>query len=138
MLKLALCGDDCNACPRYIATRSGSLERLEEVATVWKRVGWRDAILPPEEMICHGCAPAKWCRYDDIRKCGQEKGVGNCGMCRNYPCEKIKKVFEQSESYARVCKEHCSKKDHECFLKAFFSKKENLDRVHEEYLSHER
>ena len=135
MLKLAFCGDDCNVCPRYIATQSGKTERLKEVATMWQRAGWRDAIVPHEEMICHGCALVKWCRYDDIRKCARENGIDNCGKCNNYPCKKIQKVFEQSDSYAKACKENCSKEDYECFHKAFFSKKEKLDRVHKEYLS---
>jgi len=137
MLKLAFCGDDCNACPRYIATQSSNVERLKEVAEMWKRAGWRDTIVPPEEMLCHGCASVKWCRYDDIRKCAQEKGIDNCGQCGNYPCAEIEEVFEQTKSYAKDSKARCSKKkeDYECLHRAFFSKKQNLDRVHGEYLS---
>ena len=132
MLKLGFCGDDCNVCPRYIATQSGDVGRLQEVAKMWKRAGWRDTILTCKEMMCYGCASVKWCRYDEVRKCAQEKGIDNCGECDDYPCKKIEKVFEQSDSYAKACKENCSKEDYECFRQAFFSKKENLDRVHNE------
>ena len=135
MLKLAFCGDDCNVCPRYVATQSGSEEQLKKAAALWRRAGWRETILEPEEMVCYGCASVKWCRYDDIRKCAQGKGIDNCGKCKDYPCKKIEKVFEQTKIYAQLCKENCSKEDYECFQKAFFSKMEKLDRVHKKCLS---
>jgi len=134
MLELGFCGDDCSACPRYIATQSGSRERLKEVAEMWWRAGWRDTIVSPDEMVCGGCASVKWCRYDEIRKCAREKRIGNCGQCYDYPCAKITKVFEQTESYAETCKERVSKEDYECFHKAFFSKRERLHRINNEYL----
>jgi hypothetical protein len=120
MQELARCGDDCNACPRYIATQSGNRENLKEVAAMWKRAGWRDTVLSPEKMICHGCASVDWCRYDDMRACGLAKEIDNCGKCRDYPCEKVLKVFEQTELYAKNCKESLSKEEYECFQKAFF------------------
>ncbi len=96
---------------------------------MWKRVGWRDEVLSPEEIACRGCASVEWCRYDDIRQCGLEKGIENCGACRSYPCEKIGEVFERTEEYAGRCRERFSKADYERFRKAFFQKKENLDAV---------
>ncbi len=39
MLNLGLCGDDCNYCPRYLATQSGDEERLKEVAVMWQMIG---------------------------------------------------------------------------------------------------
>jgi hypothetical protein len=63
------------------------------------------------------------------------KEIDNCGKCRDYPCEKVLKVFEQTELYAKNCKESLSKEDYECFQKAFFLKKERLDRINKEYLS---
>ena len=134
MLKLAFCGNDCNVCPRYIATLSGDEEQLKEAALMWKRAGWRDAVLSPEEIVCHGCSSVSWCRYG-IRECALEKGVDNCGKCQDYPCEKLLKAFERTESYAKNIKESFSKEDYECFQKAFFLKKESLDRVNREYLS---
>jgi len=137
MMKLGFCGDDCNVCPRYIATQSGDVEQLKKVAALWYRVGYRDKIVPPEEMICRGCS-STWCNVvdnRDVRECALEKGVENCGKCENYPCEKVLKVFEQTESFAKTCKEKCSKEEYECLQKAFFSKKENLDRVNREWLS---
>ena len=135
MLELAFCGDNCNVCPRYSATRSGDEEQLTQVTALWKKAGWRDEVVSSEEMACYGCAAVQWCRYDDVRKCAQAKGISNCGKCDNYPCEKITKVFKQTEDYAKQCKKNCSKEEYECLHKAFFSKKNRLDNVHAEYLS---
>ena len=128
MLKLAFCGDDCNFCPRYIATQSGSEERLREAALLWKQAGWRDAISPPAEMVCYGCEQAERCTYN-IRECALKRQVNNCGECKDYPCEKVLKAFERTDTYAKKCKEILSPKDYECLQKAFFSKRENLDKV---------
>jgi hypothetical protein len=125
MLKLAFCGNDCNCCPRYIATRSNNEERLREVALLWAEIGWRDVVMPSIEMVCYGCNQANWCRYD-IRECALKTQVDNCGECRDYPCEKILKVFEQTDIYSKKCEETLSRKDYECLCKAFFSKKANL------------
>jgi len=132
---LGYCGDGCNACPRYVATQSGDVERLKEVAALWKRAGWRDAIVPAQEMICHGCASVKWCRYNDVRLCAQERGIDNCGKCTDYPCEKIEVVFAQTQAYAKLCKATCSAQDYERFEEAFFSKRKQLDGVHAEYMA---
>jgi len=134
MQELGFCGDDCNCCPRYIATQSGDADRLKELAAIWKTLGWQDTIVPPEEMVCHGCASVNWCIYE-IRECALQKEVDNCGKCENYPCEKVLKAFKRTESYAEDCKERLSKENYECFQKAFFSKKENLDRANKEFCS---
>ena len=135
MLPIAFCGDDCNACPRYIATQSGDMEKLKEAAALWKQAGWRDTILPPEKMVCNGCASVEWCRYDESRKCAQDRGYDNCGKCENYPCEKMEKVFKQTELYANECKENLSNDDYERFYEAFFSKRQKINSIHEEYFS---
>lgn len=132
---LGFCGDNCKVCPRYVATQSGDVEQLKKVATLWYRVGYRDKIVQPEELICHGCSLTNLCAYDDIRECAVEKGVENCGKCENYPCEKVLRAFDQTESFAEKCKEKCSKEEYESLQKAFFSKKKNLDRINKEYLS---
>jgi hypothetical protein len=132
MIELAYCGDDCNLCPRYIATQSNNIEKLKEVAVLWKKAGWRENIVLPEEMVCYGCNTERKCIYDYIKKCALEKGIDNCGFCPNYPCEKIENVFFQTETYAKLCKENCSKKEYELLHKAFFLKKQNMDKVHKQ------
>jgi len=40
------------------------------------------------------------CKECNIRKCGFDKEVNNCGDCRDYPCETIAK-FHQSVPEAK-------------------------------------
>lgn len=134
-MKLGFCGDNCSVCPRYVATQSGDVEQLRKVAVLWYRVGLRDEVVPPEELTCHGCSTENLCAYEDVRECAIEKGVKNCGECEDYPCEKVLKVFKWTESFVERCKEKCSEEEYESLRKAFFSKKENLDRANKKYLS---
>ena len=128
MLKLAFCGNDCNLCPRYTATQSGNLKQLKVVAEIWRIAGWREASVSPEEMVCYGCSLVDRCRHG-IRECALEKGVDNCGTCRDYPCEKVLTAFEKSELHAKGLREKLTKDDYEILRKAFFSKKANLERA---------
>ena len=132
MLKLAYCGDDCNYCPRYLATISYDEERLKEVAAMWQIIGWRDTTESPEKLTCYGCASAKICGLG-IKECVIKKGIDNCGKCPDYPCERLQKIFEDSQEEAIICKENFSEEDSELFGKAFFSKKERLDKINREY-----
>jgi hypothetical protein len=137
MLKLAYCGDDCNLCPRYIATKSGNEEELKKIAVLWQTVGWRETVLPPEEMVCHGCTSVKLelCKYDIIRECAQGRDLEHCGKCKDYPCSELEKVFDQTKIYAENLKKNCPKDVYERFEEAFFLKKQKLDNAHIEYLS---
>jgi hypothetical protein len=137
MLPLAYCGNDCNACPRYLATLSGDKARLEAVAKLWKRVGLRDGISAPREMVCHGCRATKDCVFM-AKECALGKGVGNCGRCEAYPCDGLTRAFDFSVSRAERCRGNCSPAEYKGFHKAFFSKKMNLDRANREYLSERR
>ena len=131
MTKLGYCGDDCELCPRYIATQSGDIEAMRKTAQIWEKAGWREDIIPSEEITCQGCTPLSPCRYK-INECATGNGVENCGRCGAYPCDKIMRVFELSEISDRHCKEVLSKSDYEQIRKAFFSKKTNLDRESKE------
>jgi len=135
MAYIGYCGDECELCPRYIATKSNDGEKLKEAAILWKKVGLHDQIVTPEEMICYGCASLEQCHYNDIRECARDKGISNCGKCNDYPCDKINEIFDKTSSYARQCKETCNLKDYECLHNAFFSKKDRLDEIHIEYIS---
>ena len=119
---LALCGDDCAACPRY---RAKSREELGAAAELWFRIGWRDRILPPEEMACSGCSPEKQCTYRLV-DCTGRHGVERCGQCGAFPCETIEDMLRRSEEYRRICKERCSEEEYAALEKAFFQKEENL------------
>ncbi|GAB4533122.1 MAG: hypothetical protein Kow0063_14610 [Anaerolineae bacterium] len=62
---------------------------------------WREEYNAPgitvESVMCDGClsGPRKCshCAECDIRACGLERGVANCGHCTDYACEKIERFF---------------------------------------------
>lgn len=129
MAEIGFCGDNCSLCPRYLATKSEDKDKLIEVAALWIRAGWRDEVVAPDQMECYGCASIKWCRYDHIRTCAQEKGIQNCGECKEYPCDEILQVFKKTDSYAKRCKTTCSEKDYKILNEAFFRKRDTLDTI---------
>jgi hypothetical protein len=128
MQKIASCGNDCFVCPRYIATQSGDVIRLKEVAELWNRLGWRDTVVSPEEIMCYGCSSSNFCRYG-IQRCASEREVDNCGNCKDYPCNLTIRSFGQTKIYAESIKEKCTEEEYQSLKVAFSSKKENLDEV---------
>ncbi len=128
MLNLAFCGNDCRCCPRYVATQAGDVERLKEAAALWRKVGWRETLVPPEEMTCHGCRSATWCRYQ-VKECAQARNVSHCAECKDYPCETIQEAFARTESYARSARQSCTNEEYAVLQEAFFSKKRRLDEL---------
>jgi hypothetical protein len=128
MLNIGCCGDDCNYCPRYLAAQSGSEARLKEVAAIWRIVGWRNTEEPPEKITCRGCATVKTCDLG-IEDCAMEKGIDSCGKCPGYPCEKLLKIFENNKKEAEIFRLRLSAADLDLFEKAFFTKKNRLDKI---------
>ena len=64
---LAACGNDCSACPRYVAhPYEKSPEELRHTAELWMRIGYRDRVVSNEEIACTGCKPENWCRYQVV------------------------------------------------------------------------
>lgn len=129
MTDTGVCGDNCSCCPRYTATLENNPKKLEEVARMWKRVGWRKKVISTEEIKCRGCRTVTWCRYSEIRKCAANFKLNNCGECSRYPCGKLKIVFEKTEQYANECKALFNENDYQTLSRAFFTKKQNLDRI---------
>jgi hypothetical protein len=127
-MKLASCGNDCNHCPRFLATQSGDLNKLCGVARLWNRIGYREKIVSPEEIACHGCASSNWCRYG-IRQCVIEMGVSNCGECDDFPCRNILGAMEKTLTFEKSVRERCSVEEYELLHKAFFLKRENLEQA---------
>ena len=125
MLKLAYCGNDCNQCPRYIATQSGT-EQLEQVDELWKRLGYRDELESPGKMSCYGCSSVPSCRYG-IKECALEGKVDNCGRCSKYPCDKIDTMFQWTLKHVKKMKDCCSKEEYELMLNMINDKKHNPD-----------
>ena len=129
-----LCGDNCEYCPRYIATQKGTKVGLEEVKELWVRLGLSDHDFPAEDMACHGCSPESKCAYADLRACINEKGHENCGLCYDYPCLLIDSAFKKSEKLKSHAVKVCTQEEMNILHKAFFSKKEYFDYIHQKHL----
>lgn len=127
MTMIGVCGDNCEYCPRYTATKNGSMSELEQVKELWVRLGLRPHDFPVEDMACHGCKPENKCAYTELRACVNAKKVDNCGLCSKYPCELINNAFGKSEKLKDLVNEVCTQEEKDLFQKAFFSKKEYFD-----------
>jgi hypothetical protein len=128
MLKLGCCGDDCNYCLRYIGTVNHDEKTLKKAAEIWLKLGWRDHLLPPDEMKCSGCATVKNCAHG-IKECCETKKAANCGRCDDYPCGKNKLSFEKAKKIKAQCKSVLEAEDFETLNKAFYMKEAKLNRV---------
>ncbi len=130
MDKIGVCGDNCSCCPRYIATLSGNLEKLEKVKDLWFRLGWREESFPARELVCKGCSPEVKCAYPELRNCAYEKRLSNCGLCDNYPCELVSAAYERTKRLTSNARSVCNREEMDILNKAFFNKKQTLDQIH--------
>ncbi len=96
---LASCGLDCGHCPAFIATQANDIAKLTSLAAEWFD-GSNDHTI----ILCDGGKPngsdariMKWCSECPIRACVFERNLENCAYCVDYGCEKLLKVFENSE-----------------------------------------
>lgn len=125
------CGDNCTCCPRYIATKRQDPLELEKVKQLWVRLGLRHPAFPVEKMACHGCIPENPCAHEDLRSCVLAREIENCGGCDSYPCERISNAFEKSEKLRSHAGRVCTPAEMDWLTKAFFLKKDYLDRIHQ-------
>lgn len=125
-MRLGVCGDDCEECPRYAATASGDRASLAAVADLWFRSGLRERLPSPEELACEGCRPSSRCAHAAQRDCALGRGFGHCGECPAYPCAIAAAGLARSEALAEACRLRCSPEDYERLARAFFRKRENL------------
>jgi hypothetical protein len=108
------------------------MKELEKVKDLWVRLGLREPSFPAKDLICNGCQPENKCAYPEIRTCAYEKGVSSCGLCENYPCQRIKEVFGRTEIWKTKSLANCSSEEYELINKAFGLKKKYLDEIHRE------
>jgi hypothetical protein len=106
------CGIVCSECPVFVASRKNDAER-RRVAEIFSRQYGRE--YRAEEINCDGCVGDgsrifSYCTVCEIRKCGRAKGVGNCGVCVDYPCERLSKLFagysKAKETLDEIRREH--------------------------------
>ena len=128
---IAACGNDCAACPRYVAhPYEKTSEELRHTAELWMKIGYRDHIVTNEEISCTGCKPENWCRYQVV-KCCEDRGIKTCAECREYPCANMKECFEITKSFEPKCLEVCKEEEYQQLKKAFFEKESNLRELQE-------
>lgn len=63
---IAYCGNDCTQCPQYQTSC-------------------------PEG--CLGSSCPEYCGQCEVRNCGMEQDVINCGYCEEYPCTKLEAQY---------------------------------------------
>lgn len=89
---IAFCGLDCFECGAFLATKNNDDKKRAEVAQEWSKLFKVE--IPPETINCEGCLSDGGCLFNycnvcEIRKCGKEKALKNCGYCNEYPCHKL-------------------------------------------------
>lgn len=124
-MKLSCCGDDCDRCPRYEATQKNDISGLEALAVLWYELGWRDQVLPPEAMQCHGCATVSICSLG-VRDCARSKQLEHCGQCSEFPCQTMDKIITRSELNAEICQAKCEPMLFNALNDSFFKKRTYL------------
>ena len=133
MNMIGICGDNCAYCPRYTATQNGRKIEMEKVKELWVRLGLRDHDFPAKEMACHGCIPGNNCAYSDLCTCVIARAHKNCGFCDEYPCNLLNRVFDKSEKLKSLAATVCTQEEMDMLYKAFFSKKEYFDGIHQKH-----
>ena len=95
--KYGICGIDCSKCPAYIATINDDNVLREKTAKEWSKLYGLN--LKPEDINCLGCHNDKvlWrhCKECDIRKCALSKKLSSCAYCPYYPCNNLRKWFDE-------------------------------------------
>lgn len=96
MNKMSYCGILCEDCEIYKATIKDDDVLREQVAIKFSS---EDYPLTKEDINCLGCsgnndALFKFCNECEIRLCSIQRGLENCGLCKDYPCKKLSKPFE--------------------------------------------
>ncbi len=92
---LGCCGLDCEKCRAYIATRNKDVKLAAELAKLWSISDDRNYKV--EDIWCDGCHSGRlhgFCIRCPPRLCAKERKLANCGICKEYPCEKLEGVWK--------------------------------------------
>ena len=96
---IAYCGLVCSSCLTFLATQNDDDAAREKTAALYSEKFGFD--LKPEDINCDGCLSdggkhIAYCQTCEIRKCCREKGLDNCAICEEQPCDKLTKFHEFS------------------------------------------
>lgn len=96
---IAYCGLNCETCDIYKATVIDREDYKDELAS---RFSTPEFVITVEDISCKGCLTKqqlfKYCTECDIRACAASKNTENCGVCDDYPCDRLNKAFEMDPS----------------------------------------
>jgi len=101
---IAYCGIICNECPVFRATKNNDYNEKEKLANEYSSDKYKVNI---DDINCTGCHKEsevvfKFCKECEIRLCGIDNELENCGQCNSYPCSKLDKPFENSTKNKEV------------------------------------
>jgi hypothetical protein len=92
---VAYCGIVCTECPAYKATKKDDNKARAKVAEEWSKQYQHP--FKPEDINCVRCLAVGdvqigYCSVCEIRKCGSDRKVLNCGYCVEHHCENLSNV----------------------------------------------
>lgn len=122
---ISACGDNCSVCPRYTAKTEAE---LHNVAELWYKLGFRDKVVTSDEIKCNGCSSKNNCKYG-LFDCHKRHNVEKCNECNKYPCKTITDMLDLIEPIRLKSREICTDEEYNALAKAFFEKKQNLERL---------
>ncbi len=92
--QFAYCGYDCKKCPVHQATINNDLEQLRKILFN------NNSNETVETLGCKGCTENnninKMCASCQIRKCALDKKMISCGLCDNFPCDKLIYISDET------------------------------------------
>ncbi|MCF7858158.1 MAG: DUF3795 domain-containing protein [Candidatus Cloacimonetes bacterium] len=93
---IAACGLICSECNAYKATINDDMNLREKTAEFWSTIYGSD--IATEDINCLGCLTDgikfSHCKFCEIRKCCEIKGLPNCAHCPEYSCDKLYELFQ--------------------------------------------
>jgi len=95
---IAYCGIACAECGAYLAYKNNDQALREKTAAEWTTMHHFN--FTPDMINCNSCrgggVKIGHCSQCEIRKCGMEKGVVNCGACGEFAtCKTINGFLTQ-------------------------------------------
>lgn len=105
----AYCGYNCENCPIFKETKNNNLDEI-------RRLLFNNN---PDDNIdtlgCKGCLEKNnknyMCKQCLIRQCAMDKKIISCGICDNFPCDKLAYVSKQTMEQLKKINEEVKKNE---------------------------
>lgn len=93
---ISICGLDCSECPARLSFLNDDNVLRIKTAAEWSKL--YGAEIKATDVNCTGCKGEgiKFPHCENgctFRKCAIEKGIDNCSLCSDYPCEELAGFF---------------------------------------------